>query len=165
MLYMDPAVTSILIKILTEGGPVTMALGLLAIVLVKWIVPLVRDALSSHSESIQKLVDDHRAAQNKLVDDNRANQHKLVDDHRTEVRESNAQFRATLDVFVAQNNKLTDAIGGDIKDIRDNIDRLADNLTGIRSTLESVTGPTQRLDPRAVRGEPASASGRRNKGE
>ena len=147
---MDPAVTSILIKILTEGGPVTMVIGLIAVVLVKWIVPLVRDALGSHSESIKKLVDDHRVAQN-----------KLVDDHRAESRDQHVQFRATLDVFAAQSNKLTDAIGGDIKDIRDNIDRLADNLTGIRSTLENVTGPQQRLDPRAVRGESAPASGRR----
>lgn len=126
---------SVILKFLSEGGPVALVLAIIGFVLVRYVVPLVEKALTSHTGAMARLVDDHRAAQN-----------KLVDDHRTEAREAQGIFRETLKTVVEQNDKMVSVIDGNMKQMRGDLDRLADDLSGIRQEIGHITGPVRRSD-------------------
>ena len=112
---MDP---DTVFKIASQGGAPALIVGVIAWVFVKYLLPLMREALDTHRTDLAKIMDAHKAAQTETV----------------------TAFNATLDRFERQSDKQTaaimGAIGQDVKEIRSDMDKIASAVTDLASRTD-----------------------------
>lgn len=127
---MPPQDPDTLIKLAWQGGPVLVTLAVLTILIVKYIIPLIRESLQAHQADMHKLVDAHVVQQATLVTDHRVAQREALASH----RETTALL---LDQAERRHQHLVDGIGQDVKGIRQEMDSLGDKVTAVHA---HVTG-------------------------
>lgn len=107
---MDP---DLILKIASQGGAPVLIVAIVAWVAVKYLVPLVREAMTTHREDIAKIMEGHSKAQADTV----------------------TAFNTTLDRFERRADKQTEAIlngiGKDVSGIRADMDKIAASVTNL----------------------------------
>lgn len=107
----------IIIKGIQQGGPVTLVIGIIALVVIKYIIPMCEKALAAHREDLTKILDMGKAQHSETV----------------------GAFTNALDRIERQNERLittvTERLGTELTGVRKDLDRVSDTLDGLRSDL------------------------------
>ncbi len=124
---MTEPVLDVLLKTASQGGPVLLTLALLAVLCVRYLIPMAEKALVAHQSDLQRIIDASTASTKATTD----------------------AFREALDRIERQNAQLvqmvSDKIGGEVVGIRRDLDKAVDVLEGLRTDLAARTGEFPRL--------------------
>lgn len=109
--------TDVVIKVIQQSGPVTMAIGIIALVLIKYIVPLCVKALAVHKEDLAKVLEEGRIANQAVVKAFQESQDR-------QERQTERMIQVVID-----------KLGGDLAGMRKDLDKVVVTLDGLRNDL------------------------------
>jgi hypothetical protein len=113
----------IVLKVAQQGGPVTVVVVVIAVLIVRYIGPLLREALAVHKEDLAKVLAQGTAANEAVI--------KAFE---TEQARQERQIERLIGVVL-------DKLGTDLAGMRKDLDKVVITLDGLRGDLSGRVAP------------------------